>query len=317
MSAANPNTINRRIPTSTPPEGLLACGANLTTKTMEVCVLRRLSLGYSPCPNDTFIFGGIALGAVPSEGLAFDPFLADVEVLNRKAREAHLDVTKISFNAAVFCLEDYWLLRSGGALGRGCGPLLVAKKPRAPEDLAQAVIAIPGRLTTANLLLELLGTHRGPRVEMSFEKVMTAVASGAVDAGLVIHEGRFTYSGLGLHVVLDLGAWWEQYTGCPLPLGCIVIRRSLGRETAAATDRAIGQSLQWARRHPDAVWPYVRSHAQEMDPQVIARHIETFVNDFSGDVGTEGERAIRKLLHEAARMAGVSLPDGPLFWTDS
>lgn len=283
---------------------------------MEVCVLQRLSLGYSPCPNDTFIFGGLALGAVRPEGLRVEPFLADVEELNRKAREAHLDVTKISFNAAVFCHKDYWLLRSGGALGRGCGPLLVAKEPRTPHDLAQAVIAIPGRLTTANLLLELLGLHRGPRVAMSFEKVMPAVASGEADAGLVIHEGRFTYGDLGLHLVLDLGAWWEEQTGCPLPLGCIVIRRSLGRETAEAVDRAIGQSLQWARRHPDAVWPYIRSHAQEMDPQVITRHIETFVNDFSDDVGTEGERAIRKLLHEAARIAGIDLPEAPLFWTD-
>lgn len=283
----------------------------------EAWVPESLSLGYSPCPNDTFIFGGLALGAVRPEGLRFEPFLADVEVLNRKAREAHLDITKISYNAAVFCLRDYWLLRSGGALGRGCGPVLVAKKPRAPEDLTHAVIAIPGRFTTANLLLELVGTHQGPRVEMSFEKIMPAVAAGEVDAGLVIHEGRLTYGSLGLHLVLDLGAWWEEHTGCPLPLGCIVIRRRLGRETAQAVDRAIGRSLEWARRHPDAVWPYIRSHAQEMDPEVIGRHIETFVNDFSRDVGMEGERAIRKLLQEAARIAGVSLPEAPLFWTDS
>lgn len=283
----------------------------------EACVPETLTLGYSPCPNDTFIFGGLALGAVQPEGPHFTTFLADVEVLNRKAREAHLDVTKISFNAAVFCLSDYWILRAGGALGRGCGPLIVARKRRRPEDLAYARIAIPGRLTTANLLLELLGIHRGPRVEMSFEKVMPAVAAGDVDAGLVIHEGRFTYAGLGLHLVLDLGAWWEEHTGCPLPLGCIVIRRRLGRETAAATDRAIRQSLEWARCHPDAVWPYILSHAQEMDPDIIRRHIDTFVNDFSGDVGPEGERAIRKLLCEAARIAGVPVPEAPLFWTDS
>lgn len=278
---------------------------------------KTLSLGYSPCPNDTFIFGGLAIGVVQPGGLRFEPFLADVEVLNRKAREAQLDVTKISFNAAVFCLQEYWILRSGGALGRGCGPLLVTKKPQRLEDLSHARIAIPGRLTTANLLLELLGVHRGPRVEMSFEKVMPAVAAGDVDAGLVIHEGRFTYAALGLHLVLDLGAWWEEETHCPLPLGCIVIRRRLGRDTAAATDHAIKQSLEWARNHADVVWPYIRSHAQEMDPDVIGRHIETFVNNFSHDVGVEGERAIRRLLHEAARVAGVPLPEAPLFWSES
>ncbi|ROR03217.1 1,4-dihydroxy-6-naphthoate synthase [Desulfosoma caldarium] len=276
-----------------------------------------LSLGYSTCPNDTFIFGGLALGAVQPNGLRFEPFLADVEVLNRYAKEARLDVTKISFNALIHCLKDYWLLRSGGALGRGCGPIVVAKKPWAPQDLATATIAIPGRLTTANLLLELSGLHRGERVEMSFEKVMPAVAAEEVDAGLVIHEGRFTYENLGLSLVLDLGAWWESRTGYPLPLGCIVIRRRLGRHTAELMDRAIVESLDWAREHPDQVWPYIEAHAQEMASDIIARHIQTFVNEFSRDVGTEGQRAVRRLLDEAARIAGVSLPDVPIFWTDS
>lgn len=275
-----------------------------------------LSLGYSTCPNDTFIFGGLALGSVQPNGLRFEPFLADVEVLNRYAKESRLDVTKISFNAAIHCLKEYWLLRSGGALGRGCGPIVVAKKPWAPEDLANATIAIPGRLTTANLLLELSGLHRGERVEMSFEKVMRAVAAEDVDAGLVIHEGRFTYESLGLHRVLDLGAWWENHTGYPLPLGCIVIRRRLGRHTAQAVDRAIVESLDWARKHPDEVWPYIAVHAQEMASDIIARHIETFVNDFSRDVGAEGEKAVRTLLQEAARIAGVPLSDAPIFWTD-
>jgi len=165
-------------------------------------------------------------------------------------------------------------------------------------------------------LLELTGLHRGRRVEMSFERILPAVASGAVDAGLVIHEGRFTYAGLGLHLVLDLGAWWEERTGGPLPLGCIVVRRSLGRETAAAVDRAIVKSLEWAQRRPESVWPYIRHHAQEMEPEIIRRHIETFVNDFTRDVGPEGERAVRQLLMDAARMAGVALPAAPLFWTD-
>ncbi|SMC16141.1 1,4-dihydroxy-6-naphthoate synthase [Desulfacinum hydrothermale DSM 13146] len=275
---------------------------------------RPLSLGYSPCPNDTFIFSGIALGRVPGSQRVSEPFLADVEVLNQKARQGELDVTKISFNALVHCLDHYWLLRSGGALGRGCGPLLVTGKPCTLEDLRRATVAIPGRLTTANLLLELLGACQGPRVEMSFEQVMPAVASGAVEAGVVIHEGRFTYEGLGLHLALDLGAWWEETTGLPLPLGCIVIRRDLGREAARRMDEAIVSSLDWARRHEDEAWPYIRRHAQEMDPQVIHRHIETFVNDFSRNVGPEGEQAIRRLLEQAARAADVKIPDRPLFW---
>ncbi|MEJ5349718.1 MAG: 1,4-dihydroxy-6-naphthoate synthase [Desulfosoma sp.] len=276
-----------------------------------------LSLGYSTCPNDTFIFGGLALGAVRPQGLQFQPFLADVEVLNRKAKEAVLDVTKISLNAVIHCLKDYWILRAGGALGRGCGPIVVAKKPLSANDLLNATIAIPGRLTTANLLLELTGLHRGKRVEMSFEKVMPAVVAEKVDAGLVIHEGRFTYESLGLHLVLDLGAWWETHTGYPLPLGCIVIRRSLGRSTAEAVDRSIVASLDWAYAHSEELWLYITAHAQEMAPDVIRRHIETFVNDFTRDVGVEGEQAVRGLLQEAARLAGVSLPKVPLFWTDS
>lgn len=279
-------------------------------------MIQNLSLGFSTCPNDTFIFGALATGAVRSEGLHLKPFLADVEVLNRHAREARLDITKISFHAAMHCLKDYWLLRSGGALGRGCGPIVVARRPMRPEDLSEAAVAIPGRFTTANLLLELSGLHRGRRVEMSFEKVMPAVMAREVDAGVVIHEGRFTYADLGLHKVLDLGAWWENHTGCPLPLGCIVIRRRLGRRTAATVDRAIVESLDWAYGHPQEVWPYISAHAQEMAPAIIRRHIETFVNEFSRDVGTEGRNAVRRLLEEAARLAAVDLPDVPLFWTD-
>ncbi len=276
-----------------------------------------LSLGYSPCPNDTFIFCGIAERRIDAGGIEFRPHLADVEELNQRARKGELDVTKISFHALIHCLDDYWLLRSGGALGRGCGPLIVSRKPCSVEELQEAVVAIPGRFTTANLLLELLGLCRGPKREMLFDQVMPAVAEGTADAGLVIHEGRFTYPQWGLHLVLDLGAWWEETTGLPLPLGCIVIKRSLGIEAARATDRAILRSLEWAETHRDATQAYIRRHAQEMDPGVIHRHIDTFVNTFSRDVGSEGEEAIRRLLSEAARISGKPLPDLPLFWTDA
>jgi len=188
-----------------------------------------LTLGYSPCPNDTFIFAAIADGRVAAGGERPAPFLADVEVLNRKARGGELDVTKISCHALLHCLDRYWMLRAGGALGRGCGPLIVAREPVSIDALSDKSIAIPGRLTTAHLLLQLLGSHHGRRPELPFEQIMPAVAAGRVAAGLVIHEGRFTYRAHGLHLVMDLGAWWEARTGLPLPLGCIVIRRELGR----------------------------------------------------------------------------------------
>lgn len=276
----------------------------------------RLRLGYSPCPNDTFIFFALAEGLIDSAPYQFEISLADVEILNQQARQRVLDVTKVSISAVFHLLEDYCLLRSGGALGRGCGPLVVARERLTIDDLRDRSIATPGQLTTAHLLLQMTGCHRGRSVTMPFDRIMKAVAGGEADAGVIIHEGRFTYPALGLHRVLDLGEWWEQKTGLPLPLGGILIRRDLGIETARFVDQKIRESLGYARSHPEDAWPYIKTHAQEMAEEVIGEHIATFVNDFSLEVGEDGERAIRRLLEAAAKHQGLSFPKKPVFWND-
>lgn len=276
-----------------------------------------LRFGFSPCPNDTFIFFGLAEGRIDLHPLRPEIFLADVEALNQRARQGLLEVSKVSISAVVHLLEDYALMRSGGAIGRGCGPLVVTRQPRDRAFLQEASIAIPGRLTTAHLLLQMTGWHQGPCVEMPFDRIMPAVAAGEVDAGLIIHEGRFTYPQWGLHLLFDLGRWWEEETGLPLPLGGVVIRRSLGRLTAQMVEEKIRESLLYGRENPEEVWPYIVRHAQELTPEVIHSHIDTFVNDFSLHVDEEGERAIRVLLESAARVYGLPFTGKALFWNDS
>lgn len=264
--------------------------------------MKKLRLCFSPCPNDTFIFHGLVSGRVPLPGFDLEPFLADVEVLNGLAAEGRADVCKVSVAAAAGLLDHWLLLRAGGALGRGVGPLLVAREPRSLQSLDRARVAIPGARTTGNMLFGLLAKEAGiaaQRVEMVFDQILPAVAGGAVDAGVVIHEGRFVYEAMGLHCLADLGQWWESRRNLPLPLGVIAVRRDLGLDTARAVDRAIRASLQDANDGAPGLWDYVRSHAQEMDQGVIERHIATFVTHFSLDVGAEGEEAVQALLAEA------------------
>lgn len=275
---------------------------------------KSLRLGYSPCPNDTFIFFALAQGHIDIAPYDLRITLADVEILNQQARQGLLELTKVSIAAVLHLLDDYWLLRSGGAIGRGCGPLVVARENLAVEDLRDKTIAVPGMLTTANLLLELTGFHQGDRMVLPFDRIMRAVSTGEADAGVIIHEGRFTYPAWGLKQVLDLGAWWESETGLPLPLGGILIKRELGAETARWMEDRIRTSLRYARSHPHEAWPYLKRHAQELADEVIARHLETFVNEFSLEVGEEGERAIRFLLEAAARHQGIARPSEPFFW---
>lgn len=277
---------------------------------------KTLRLGYSPCPNDTYIFFALANGRIDTAPHQFEVLLADVELLNQQARQQLLDITKVSISAVLHLLDAYWLLHSGGAMGRGCGPLVVARQRRTLNDLKEAAIAVPGTLTTANLLLQLTGIHQGTSVPMPFDRIMPAVASGQVDAGVIIHEGRFTYPGWGLHEVLDLGAWWEQETGLPLPLGGILIKRDLGLQTARDVDGKIRESLLYARNHPREAWPYIKAHAQEMADGVIGQHIETFVNEFSCDAGREGAQAIRFLLEAAAQQQQLPVPQKVIFWDD-
>jgi 1,4-dihydroxy-6-naphthoate synthase len=270
-----------------------------------------LSIGFSPCPNDTFIFHGLVHGLTGPVCPSFaEPLLADVETLNVWAMEqARLDVTKISFHALGHVLDDYVLLRAGGALGRGCGPLLVAREPMAVRDLAGKRIAIPGRYTTAAMLLRLFSPAAYEPVPMSFETIMPCVARGEVDCGVIIHESRFTYQQHGLVCLQDLGAWWEDETGHPIPLGGIVARRSLGRDLNLQIESCIRESVRLAFADAGKSRSYIKKYAQELDDQVIAGHIGLYVNNFSEDLGTQGMAAINEFLARG-RDAGI-LPPSP------
>jgi len=250
-----------------------------------------------------------------------DITLADVERLNQAASAHGPDLCKVSVAAAAGVLDEYRILRAGGALGRGVGPVLVCAGGMRLEDLDGKPVAIPGRRTTANLIFGLLCRERGiaPQlVEMVYDEVMPAVETGRCAAAVVIHEGRFTYAERGLARLLDLGAWWEEVRGLPIPLGCILMRRSLGLKLARAMNEAIRASLQYAWEHPEAGAEYIRAHAQEMDEAVIARHIATFVTEASLDLGPEGETAGLALLAEARRAEGAGeLPEDVFLTADS
>ncbi|MEI6827666.1 MAG: 1,4-dihydroxy-6-naphthoate synthase [Desulfuromonadales bacterium] len=276
---------------------------------------KELSLGFSPCPNDTFMFYPLVHGLVETGGLVYRERLEDVETLNQLARAGELDVSKVSYHALGHIREEYALLRSGSALGRGCGPLLVALKKCAPHELRGRTIAVPGRYTTALMLLQLFDPELDTFIIMPFNEIMDAVLSGSVDAGLIIHESRFTYHGFGLHKLLDLGEWWEEETGLPLPLGGIVARRSLGAETISAVERALKAGVDYAREHPDEATRYIGEHAQEMSQEVCAAHIRLYVNDFSTDLGDEGVRAITCLLQRAEQAGIIPVSTVPLFMT--
>lgn len=277
-----------------------------------------LSLGYSPCPNDTFIFYGLACGAVPNAGLSLPHRLEDVETLNALAAVGSLDVTKLSLAAFAHVAEEYCLLRAGAALGKGCGPLVVAREARGLDSLAGQRVALPGRLTTAALLFALYAPQHGPHVQplfMPFDRIMPAVAAGEAEAGVIIHEGRFTYAACGLAEVADLGRLWEADTGLPLPLGAIAARRSLGVDRLRAIEAAIRASLAHARADEAAALAHAKRSAQEMAEGVLRAHINLYVNDFSVDVGPEGERAIATLLTKGAETGALPPLSRPAFLT--
>ena len=260
-----------------------------------------IALGFSPCPNDTFAFHGLVHGLVPVEGIRFEATLDDIEGLNQRAlgqRGERLAVSKVSAALLPDVLDEYRVLRAGAALGRGCGPLVVVA-PHRPlrrlDDLSGATVGIPGRKTTAHYLLRRFAPADVKVVEMRFDKIMPEVLAGRLDAGVVIHEGRFTFSRLGLVQIADLGQLWEQSTGLPLPLGVIVALRSLQSETVSAVETAIRDSVSHALAHPQDSWSYVRQHAQEMDEDVCRRHIGLYVNDYSVDLGRDGEHALEQL----------------------
>jgi len=268
-----------------------------------------LTIGFSTCPNDTFIFYALMNNKI-NHDFNFTKTLDDVETLNKMAFDSELDITKLSFQAFGHLVDDYVLLRSGSALGKGCGPLLISRQKCSPEELLstdrQGVdkkIAIPGKYTTAAMLLKLYNnTVFADRqeyknlVEMSFEKIMPAIKNGDVDAGVIIHESRFTYEKEGLAKIVDLGSWWEKTTGLPIPLGGIFAKRSLGKETILKIDSCIKKSVEYAFSHKEEPMEYIKKYAQELSDDVIKQHIELYVNQFSIDLGEEGIEAVRHLL---------------------
>ena len=263
------------------------------------------SLAYSPCPNDTYIFAALTNGLL-SDAPPVQVVLDDVEALNRAARDGRFELTKVSYGAIPYLLDKYRILRAGGALGRGCGPLVIARPgadgsaPALAGFDADAVFAIPGRFTTAYALLR-LALGREPRVvEMRFDRIVDAVANGHVAAGLIIHESRFTYQKAGLAQVVDLGDWWESATGNAIPLGAILVRRDVPEAEARAIDEAIRRSLRFAREREGEIIGYVREHAFEMDDDVMRAHIGLYVNEYSDDVGDVGIAAVEDLFSRAA-----------------
>lgn len=269
---------------------------------------RILSLGFSPCPNDTFIFHALVKGLIDTHGLSFNELLMDVEQLNRHALAAALDVTKVSFHLYGHIRSDYTLLPSGAALGRGCGPLLVSREACQLSSLRHKPVALPGRYTTAALLLRLFAPQLDNLVSMPFDRIMPAVVSGEVAAGVIIHESRFTFRESGLQQLVDLGEWWEADSGCPIPLGGIVAKTALGKEVIDTLGKLIAASIDHAFANPEAPREYIRAHSQEMSDAVCDAHIGLYVNDFSRDLGDEGRRAVAMLM-ERGVAAGL-LPRG-------
>lgn len=275
----------------------------------------KLSLGFSPCPNDCFMFDAIVNRRVDLEGLEFDVHLADIEKLNAGALAGAADVTKLSYHAYAYCLDGYVLLDAGSALGRNCGPLLISKRTITIEEAAEGGlrIAIPGKYTTANFLLGLAVPSARETTEVLFSDIEPALLAGRFDAGVIIHENRFTYEAKGLRKILDLGEFWERETGGPIPLGGIVVRRSLPDAVKWTLNRVIRRSVEYAFAHREASLPFVREHAQEMSEDVMYRHIDLYVNEFSIGLGDEGRRAVRTLFERAAAAGVIPAPRQPLF----
>jgi 1,4-dihydroxy-6-naphthoate synthase len=265
-----------------------------------------LTLGFSPCPNDCFMFDAMVHRRIDLEGLDFDVRMADIEALNSAAFAGDVDITKLSFHAYAYCADDYVLLDAGSALGRNCGPLLVSQRPISPEEVAAGGlrIAIPGKYTTANFLLSLAFPRATDKSECLFSDIEAGVLDGRFDAGLIIHENRFTYADRGLKKISDLGEFWESETGAAIPLGGIVISRRLPADVRQRVNRVMRRSVEYAFANRDASLPFVRAHAQAMSDEVMYKHIDLYVNEYSVDLGVDGRRAV-EVLFERARNSGV------------
>jgi len=267
----------------------------------------KLSLGFSPCPNDTFIFDALIHHKIDTEGLEFDVFYDDVETLNQKAFRGELDITKLSYHAFAYIANKYVLLDAGSALGFGVGPMLISDAEISISDLQKNPnykIGIPGKYTTANFLLGLAFPEAQNKQELVFSDIENAVLDGRVDVGLIIHENRFTYQDKGLKKIIDLGDYWEKQTGCAIPLGGIVANRNLPEDVQYKINRVLRKSVEFAFANPKSGLEYIRSHAQEMSEEVMYKHIDLYVNKYSVDLGEEGRKAI-KLLFDTALEKGI------------
>ena len=257
----------------------------------------KLTLGFSSCPNDTFIFDALVHHKIDTEGLEFEVVFADVEQLNNWAFQAKLDITKLSYNAFTHCINDYVLLDSGSALGNNCGPLLIKKQNTILTK--ESKIAIPGKYTTANMLLSIAFPKHNNKVEILFSEIENQVIEGIVDAGLIIHESRFTYKEKGLEKVKDLGEFWEEETGLPIPLGGIVVKRELPFSEQKKIERVLRKSVEYAFANPSSSTEYVKYHAQEMEKEVVDAHISLYVNEYSISLGEKGRRAVELLFKKS------------------
>lgn len=256
----------------------------------------KYTIGFSPCPNDTFIFDALVNGKIDTGNFEFEVIMEDVETLNRMALSEKLDISKISYGVLSRVLPLYKVLNAGGALGMGVGPLLVSSKPTDPEEINDMSIAIPGMNTTAHMLFSIAYPGALKKKFMVFSAIEDAVLKGEVDAGVIIHENRFTYQQKGLHKVLDLGDYWEQHTGGPIPLGGIVMNRKYDQKTMAEINRLVVESLLYARKHYPELSDFVRNNSQEMEERVMRQHIDLYVNDYSLDLGQKGRAAVWQML---------------------
>jgi 1,4-dihydroxy-6-naphthoate synthase len=254
-----------------------------------------IRLAFSPCPNDTFIFDAMVHHKIDTEGLEFTFTMADVEALNHLAMEGKIDMCKVSYHAFLFLQNNYVMLDSGSALGFGNGPLVISGKEWKLQDLENLTVAIPGEYTTAHLLLKIAAPKVRKKKVMVFHEIEDAVLSGEVDAGVIIHENRFTYRKKGLHKVADLGEYWETTRHSPVPLGGIILKKSFGDELTVKVNRVMRRSVVFALQNPESVMDFVRENAQEMDEDVMKKHIGLYVNDFTVNLGEEGKQAVQEL----------------------
>jgi 1,4-dihydroxy-6-naphthoate synthase len=252
----------------------------------------KLTLGFSPCPNDTFIFDAMVHGRIDTEGIEFDYFLTDVEELNKKAMDSEGDILKVSYHAYAYVADNYLILDAGSALGHKNGPLLISKRQLDPADIDSLKIAIPGKYTTANLLFSIAWPLAVNKVEYLFSDIEDAILNDEVDAGLIIHESRFTYFRKNLLKIADMGEYWEKLTGLPMPLGAIIIKRSIPDDIAIKVNRIVRRSLEYAYNHSFASYDFVAGNAKEMDSSVMNSHIKLYVTDYSLDLGREGREAV-------------------------